>query len=161
MTRGARVFTCREIGVTVGVVTAKDRFRQRVAELLGARRHRDLAEGVGKSSGWVSQFLKGNRDVPIETAEQIAAFLGVPLWTLFTDDETMQAVHDLIRHRSHQGSPHAAAPGDLPVPSMHAIAEDLAEAASRLGRIAVTLAEQAESPRTRTADRPRLHRKSS
>ena len=43
-----------------------------------------LAKKIGKSQTWSSMFLTGKREVPMKTAEQIADFLKVDLWRLFT-----------------------------------------------------------------------------
>lgn len=47
----------------------------------------DLAKAMKKRPSWASLFLAGSRDVPVKTAEEIAAYLGVPLWELFAPDD--------------------------------------------------------------------------
>ena len=61
--------------------------RRRVVGLMEARGFKaaDLARAVGHTGPWATAFLKGRRDVPVKTAEQIARFLRVDTWQLFTD----------------------------------------------------------------------------
>ena len=65
---------------------AIDVVRENVQRLLQRRRLSGtaLARGLGHSSSWASNFLSGKKTVPIATVEEIAAFLEVPLWQLFT-----------------------------------------------------------------------------
>ena len=69
-------------------VTARDLLRSRVRAVMARKRLTPLAlaRAIKKSQPWASQFLSGSRDVPVKTAEDIAAFLGVPLWELFAPD---------------------------------------------------------------------------
>lgn len=69
-----------------------DVLRARVVELLKGRDAAQLAKGVGRSPTWISRFLNGKRDVPFDTAEKIAAFLGVPLWQLLLDEAELRSM---------------------------------------------------------------------
>jgi transcriptional regulator with XRE-family HTH domain len=66
-------------------MAAIDALRANVKRIWGERAWKDLAEGIDVTPSMISQFLNGHRGVPIDTAERIAKFLGVPLSELLTD----------------------------------------------------------------------------
>lgn len=69
-----------------------DVLRRRITEKLAGRSPAVLARGIGRSAPWISRFLKGQRDMPFDTAAKVATFFGVPLWQLLTSEEELQAL---------------------------------------------------------------------
>lgn len=151
-------FTCGEVlpGVTVGGVAAMDLLRRRILERLGDQDGAVLAQGIGYSPAWVSQFLAGKRGIPLKTAEKIAAFLGVPLWELLFEDNVSDAVRDLTRHTGPADSPDATTAA-----SREAALAALQDAARAIATAAAALHHEPTTARRHAPAHPRVHRPAS
>jgi transcriptional regulator with XRE-family HTH domain len=69
-------------------MTAGEMFRDRVRAEMDRRNLKavDLAAAIGYSQPWASAFLRRRRAVTMNTADRISAYLGVPVWRLFTEE---------------------------------------------------------------------------
>ena len=94
----------------------RDVFRARLLALLQDRHMSaaDLARSVGKTDAWVSALLSGKRGTTMETFDQLAGALGVPVSDLFTlvaleqqRPDTSVVVSGAPIHKD--GAPHAVA----------------------------------------------------
>lgn len=88
-------------------------------------RQRDVAEAVSRSEAAVSQWVKGERDIPAELVPQIEALTGIPRHRLRPDlwGQSMNVIQDLARH-----APELTHLQRLEAESIHIMREVVAEA---------------------------------
>lgn len=72
--------------------TATDRVTDTINALLGVYGHkrRDLAEHLHVDAATVTRMLNGTRKISIDTADDIAAFFGVPVSVLFDGGDAIR-----------------------------------------------------------------------
>lgn len=91
--RGCAAFTDSDTLASVAA-PAHSIFRERLLQYMQQRgvKPSQLADGTGMSRPWASAVMKGQRTVPLDTAEKIASFFGVPVTELLQPEDSRQAV---------------------------------------------------------------------